>query len=65
VGPGAAGGARPAGPPRGCCDRHHTLLHNGFRAEGDADGEVTFFRPDGSVIGTTTPAGRSPVLAAM
>ena len=47
------------------CDRHHTLLHSGFRAEGDADHEVTFLRPDGTVIGTTAPAGRSPVLAAM
>jgi hypothetical protein len=40
-----------------CCDRHHTLLHGGFHAEGDANHELTFFRPDGTVISTSTPPG--------
>lgn len=36
-----------------CCPRHHTLLHSGYEAKGDANREVTFFRPDGSVLGVT------------
>ncbi len=37
------------------CGRHHTLLHAGFTAAGDANGTVIFRRPDGTVIGTTSP----------
>lgn len=36
-----------------CCPRHHTLLHSGYEAKGDANREVTFFRPDGSVLGVS------------
>ncbi|MGH9115363.1 MAG: hypothetical protein ACRDWW_05980 [Acidimicrobiales bacterium] len=35
------------------CPRHHSLLHRGFHAGGDANGVVTFRRPDGTLIGTT------------
>ncbi|MGH9055489.1 MAG: HNH endonuclease [Acidimicrobiales bacterium] len=35
------------------CPRHHTLLHRGFHAAGDANRTVTFRRPDGGVIGGT------------
>jgi HNH endonuclease len=37
------------------CPRHHTLLHQGFTASGDANHVVTFRRPDGAVLGTTRP----------
>jgi hypothetical protein len=37
------------------CGRHHTLVHHGFTATGDANHTVTFRRPDGTIIGTTTP----------
>ena len=45
-----------------CCTRHHTLLHAGFYAEGDANHELVFYRPDGSVIDVSTPPGSPPVL---
>lgn len=38
------------------CARHHTLLHAGFTATGNPNGPLTFHRPDGTPIGTTTPA---------
>jgi hypothetical protein len=37
------------------CGRHHTLLHAGFTAAGDANGTVVFHRPNGTLIGTTSP----------
>ncbi len=40
------------------CGRHHTHLHRGFRAEGDTNHTVTFHRPDGTILGTTTPRPR-------
>jgi hypothetical protein len=42
-----------------CCTRHHTLLHKGFYAEGDANHELTFYRPDDTVIDVSPPAGRT------
>lgn len=44
------------------CDSHHTLLHKGFRAEGNANGTLVFRRPDGSVLGTSAPPARAPAL---
>ncbi|MGH9093883.1 MAG: DUF222 domain-containing protein [Acidimicrobiales bacterium] len=41
------------------CPHHHTLLHHGYGAEGDPNTRLTFTRPDGSTLGTTTPARRS------
>jgi hypothetical protein len=41
-----------------CCPRHHTLLHDGFIATGDANHSITFARPDGTVIDATTPRRR-------
>jgi hypothetical protein len=37
------------------CPRHHTLLHQGFTASGDANHIVTFRRPGGAALGTTRP----------
>jgi predicted restriction endonuclease len=37
------------------CDRHHTLIHKGYNASGNANHDVTFRRPDGSLLGTTGP----------
>jgi hypothetical protein len=33
------------------CPRHHTLIHGGFGATGDANQQVCFTRVDGSVLG--------------
>jgi len=33
------------------CPHHHTLLHQGFTATGDANHSVTFHRPNGTVLG--------------
>jgi hypothetical protein len=38
------------------CSRHHHLLHAGWEVEGKANDELQFHRPDGSLLGTTTPA---------
>ena len=41
------------------CGRHHTLVHQGYRAVGDANGALTFHRPLGTLLGVTTaPASR-------
>lgn len=40
------------------CDRHHTLMHSGFDVDGDPNGELTFYRPDGTPIGTSRTALR-------
>jgi hypothetical protein len=40
------------------CDRHHTLVHAGFDVGGDPNGELTFYRPDGTPIGTSPTALR-------
>jgi hypothetical protein len=37
------------------CPRHHTLLHQGFTASGNANGTVTFHRPGGCALGTSRP----------
>lgn len=44
------------------CDRHHTMLHNGFTATGEPNRELTFHRPDGIPVGTTRPADRERAL---
>jgi Domain of unknown function (DUF222)/HNH endonuclease len=41
------------------CARHHTLLHRGFTAAGDANHTITFYRPDHTILATTTPSARS------
>jgi hypothetical protein len=41
------------------CGYHHHLIHtDGFTVEGDPNRELTFFRPNGMVIGTTMPRQR-------
>jgi hypothetical protein len=38
------------------CDRHHTLIHSGaIKVTGDPNGELHFYRADGTYIGTTRP----------
>ena len=37
------------------CPRHHTLLHGGFTAAGNANRQVTFHRPNGTPLGSSTP----------
>ncbi len=39
----------------GCyqCRRHHRMIHAGYRVEGDPNGELRFYRPGGSYIGST------------
>ena len=44
------------------CDQHHTLLHKGFEAVGSANGNLTYLRPDGTVLGTSAPPARTPDL---
>lgn len=45
------------------CGRHHVLVHQGFRAEGDANAELVFHRPDGTVLGTSRPSRRPATLS--
>ena len=40
------------------CRRHHTLLHRGYQVTGNPNRTLTFLRPDGTPIGTTTPVSR-------
>ena len=44
------------------CGRHHSLVHQGYRASGDANHELSFFRPNGSVLATTLPPASRPSL---
>ncbi|MHB1446720.1 MAG: HNH endonuclease signature motif containing protein, partial [Acidimicrobiales bacterium] len=44
------------------CGRHHSLVHQGYRAVGDANGELTFHRPNGSLLATTSPPASRPSL---
>jgi hypothetical protein len=43
----------------GCsqCPRHHRMLHHGYEVQGNPNGALDFYRPDGTYIGSTTPAG--------
>lgn len=44
------------------CPRHHGMIHRGYRAEGDPNGELRFYRPDGTYLGSSYPvAARVPV----
>ncbi len=40
------------------CPRHHTLLHGDYRTTGSPNVRLSFHRPDGTLIGITTPARR-------
>jgi Domain of unknown function (DUF222) len=37
------------------CRRHHGMTHRGYRAEGDPNGELRFYRPDGTYLGSSCP----------
>jgi hypothetical protein len=41
----------------GCnqCPCHHRMLHHGYRLEGDPNGQLRFYRPDGTYLGSTYP----------
>lgn len=41
------------------CPRHHTLVHSGWTVTGDPQRELTFVRPDGSVLGESRPRPRA------
>jgi hypothetical protein len=46
----------PTAVSNGCllCPRHHTAVHErGFTITGDPNSTLTFFRPDGTILGTT------------
>jgi hypothetical protein len=47
-------------PMVGCdscqCRRHHRMIHAGYRMGGDPNGELRYYRPDGTYIGSTYPA---------
>lgn len=46
-----------------CCRRHHRLIHGqGFKVEGDANAELVFCRPDGTLIDVSFPVSR-PLLS--
>lgn len=45
------------------CGRHHSLIHAGYRTEGQAEGELAFYRSDGVEIGRTCPPGALPKVA--
>ncbi|HET9077636.1 MAG TPA: DUF222 domain-containing protein [Acidimicrobiales bacterium] len=38
------------------CRRHHRMLHAGYGMDGDPNGELRFYRPDGTYLGSTHPA---------
>jgi hypothetical protein len=38
------------------CPRHHDMNHHGYRVEGDPNGELRFYRPDGTYLDSTYPA---------
>ena len=44
------------------CPRHHHKLHAGFSVGGDPNGELRFYRPDGSYIGSTHPVTHRPAM---
>jgi Domain of unknown function (DUF222) len=46
------------------CRYHHTLIHKGFKATGNANGTITFQRPDGTLLDTTAPLARYWQMAA-
>lgn len=51
----------PTDVSNGClqCTHHHDLIHKGgFRVEGEPNGELTFYRPGGVLIGTSAPRRR-------
>lgn len=43
------------------CPRHHRLLHSGYTVSGEPNGELRFYRPDGSYIGSTYPVAARAV----
>jgi hypothetical protein len=46
----------------GCllCPQHHTCTHEGgFHVTGNADGTLTFVRPDGTILGRTNAYGQA------
>jgi hypothetical protein len=59
--PWTAGGPTDLGNGILICTRHHTMLHEGFNASGDANGIVTFTRPDGTELATSAPRRWQPV----
>jgi hypothetical protein len=61
--PWEAGGGTDIDNGFAACPRHHHKLHAGFRVEGDPNGELLFYRPDGSYLGSTHPGTARVTLA--
>jgi hypothetical protein len=40
----------------GCQCSRHRMLHHGYRVEGNPNGELRFYRPDGTYLGSSHPA---------
>jgi hypothetical protein len=38
------------------CRRHHRMLHAGYQVQGDPNGRLRFYRPDGSYLASSYPA---------
>ena len=38
------------------CRRHHRMLHAGYTVQGSPNGQLDFYRPDGSYVASTHPA---------
>jgi Domain of unknown function (DUF222)/HNH endonuclease len=53
--PWSAGGATDLTNGLLVCSGHHTLLHSGYKAIGDANHAVRFFRPDETLLAVTFP----------
>ena len=58
----AEGGSTDVSNAASLCGRHHTLVHQGFRAEGDGNGELVFHRPNGTVLGVSRASRRPATL---
>lgn len=61
--PWEAGGPTDLANGHMACRRHHRLLHRGFRVTGDPNATLTFYRSDGTIIGTTAPTRRRPLFS--
>ena len=46
------------------CRRHHRMLHAGYRVEGDPSGELNFYRPGGTYVGSTHAASERVLIGA-
>ena len=50
------GGRTGSGNLCALCPRHHRMLHAGYQVQGDPNGRLRFYRPDGSYLASSYPA---------